>query len=141
MISTRKKTLGDRIQYRIKRSATPVFMPTDFKDLSDSDQIGRVLRNMTRSGSLIKIGQGVYTRSKISKFNSQPTIEKPIQELAKYALAKRRIRIVPSTYEKRYNLGQSTQVPTGRRIGVIGRVSLKLGYRNQQITYEKISKR
>jgi len=134
-----KQTLEGRMTYRIKRSAVPVFVPGDFKDLSDSDQIGRVLRRMTKSDFLIKIGQGVYARNKISTLTGKPTLEQPIQELAKAALAKRGVEVVPSSYERAYNAGETTQVPTGRVIGVKGRVSLKIGYDGNFVTYEQFS--
>ena len=125
--------------YRIKRSAASAFVPADFKDLSDSDQIGRVLRRMTRSGFLIKIGQGVYARSKTSKLTGKRTLERPIQELAKVALAKRGVKVTESSYDRAYSTGRTTQVPTGRVIGVKGRVSRKIGYNGNFVTYEQSS--
>ena len=127
------------MSYRIKRSAVPVFMPNDFKDLSDSDQIGRAFRNLIKEKLLIKIGQGVYARSKISQLSGEPTLEKPIRDLAIYALAKLGIKVVPSSYEKAYNAGKTTQVPTGRVIGIKGRISRKIGYNGRYVTFEKAS--
>lgn len=117
----------------------PVFVPADFKDLSGSDQIGRVFRTMVKSGFLIKIGQGVYARSKVSKLTGKPTLEKPIQELAKDALTKLGVKVTSSSYEKAYNEGQTTQVPTGRVIGIKGRVSRKIGYNGRYVNYEQVS--
>jgi Family of unknown function (DUF6088) len=134
-----KQTLEGRMTYRIKRSAVPVFVPGDFKNLSDSDQIGRVFRRMTKSGFLIKIGQGVYARSTVSKLTGKPALEKPIQELAKVALAKRGVKVTASSYDKAYNEGQTSQIPTGRVIGVKSRVSRKIGYNGKYVTYEQTS--
>ena len=131
-----KQTLENRMSYRIKRSAVPVFVPDDFKDLSDSDQIGRVFRGMVKSDFLIKIGQGIYARSKVSKITGKATLEKPIQELAKDALTKLGVKMTASKFEKAYNKGQTTQVPTGRVIGVKKRVSRKIGYNGRFVTFE-----
>lgn len=136
-----KQTLKSRIQYRIKRSAVPVFVPKDFLDLSDSDQVGRVLRDMTKNGFLIKIGQGVYTRSKISQLSGKPTLEKPLRNLAIAALKKIGIEAAPSSFDKAYSEGKSTQIPTGRVIGIKGRINRKIGYAGKYITYEQISGR
>jgi hypothetical protein len=103
---------------RIKRSAVAAFVPADFKDLSDSDQIGRVLRKMVKNSFLIKIGQGVYARSKISTLTGKPTLEKPITELAKEALVKLGLKLAPTKFEQDYTEGKTTQVPTGRVIGI-----------------------
>ena len=132
-----KQTLRNRMSYRIKRSAVPVFVPDDFRDLSDNDQIGRVFRNFIKSGFLIKIGQGIYARSKLSKLTGKPTLEKPIQDLAKDALEKLGVKVMPSSFEQAYNEGQTTQVPTGRVIGVKGRVSRKIGYNGRYVTFEQ----
>lgn len=134
-----KQKLENRMMYRIKRSAVPVFVPNDFKDLSDSDQIGRGFRSLIKSGLLIKIGQGIYSRCKISQFSGKPIPEKPIRDLAIYALTKLGVEVVPSSYEKAYNEGRSTQVPTGLVIGIKGRVSRKIGYNGRYVTYEQSS--
>jgi len=134
-----KQTLNSRISYRIKRSAIPVFVPDDFKDLSDDDQIGRVLRTMTRSGVLIKLGQGVYTRPKISKLTGKLTLEKSLRDLAILALIKLKVEVVPTKFEQDYIGGQSTQIPTGRVIGIKGRVKRKISYNGKSIQYEQVS--
>ena len=86
---------------------------------------------------LIKIGQGVYARSKTSRLTGKVTLERPIQELAKMALSKLKVKVAPSSYDKAYNEGKTTQVPTGRVIGVKGRVSRKIGYNGKYISYER----
>lgn len=134
-----KGTLEAKMVYRIKRGAVPVFVPSDFKDLSGNDQVGRILRRMTTSGLLIKIGQGVYARSKRSKLTGKPTLEKPIQELARDALKKLGVQTTESSFEKAYNRGETTQVPTGRVIGVKGRVSRKIGYNGRYVSYERVA--
>ena len=133
-----QQTLKSRMAYRIKRSAVPVFVPGDFKDLSDSDQIGRVLRQMVRSKFLIRIGWGVYARAKVSSVSGRPVPEKPITELARDALAKLGVKVAPTEYEKAYAQGITTQVPTGRSIGIReGRISRKIGYNGRNVAYER----
>jgi len=43
------------------------------------------------------------------------------------ALKKLKIEVVSSSLYQAYNQGQTTQVPTGRVIGVKGRVARKIG--------------
>ena len=40
------KTLKSKVKYRINRSKAAVFMPKDFFDLSERDQVGRALREL-----------------------------------------------------------------------------------------------
>jgi hypothetical protein len=49
------------------------------------------------------------------------------------------LEVFSSSYDQAYNQGQTTQVPTGRVIGVKGRVARKIGYEGKYITFEYIS--
>lgn len=44
------KALKSKIKYEIDRSKAAVFTPGDFFDLSDRDQVGRVLRQLVTEG-------------------------------------------------------------------------------------------
>jgi len=133
-----KNTLEGKITYRVKRSKTPVFVRDDFKDIGGYDQVGRVLRGLVKKGSLINIGYGTYARSKRSSISGNIVPERPLPELAKDLLNKLGVKVVPSSAEKAYNSGKSTQVPTGRVIGVKGRVVRRIGYNGRYISFEKV---
>lgn len=136
---TIKNTLEGKIKYRVKRSKSSVFILSDFSDLSDKDQVGRVLRKLVSKKILIRIGQGVYARTTKSIINEQYIPEKDINTLSREALKKYGVKVVDSYYEMAYNSGQTTQVPTGRVIGVLGRVSRKIGYNGKFVKYQKVS--
>ena len=131
------KTLEKKIQYRIKRQKGSVFILNDFLDLSDKNQIMRVLKNLIEKDLVVKIGQGLYVRARISTVTNNPIPEKDIRSLAVEALKKLKVRVLPSKYDIMYNTGQSTQVPTGRVINVKGRVSRKIGFNESYIKYAK----
>ena len=57
--------------------------------------------------------------------------------LAKEALEKLGVELTSSQFTKDYNEGRSTQVPTGRLIGVKGRISRKIGYEGTYVYYER----
>lgn len=61
----------------------------------------------------------------------------PLPVLAKKALERLGVEASVSCLEKQYNQGQITQVPTGRLIAVKGRVSRKIGYGGDYISYER----
>lgn len=134
-----KDTLKGKISYRVKRSKTPVFVRDDFKDIGGYDQVGRVLRGLVREGSLVSLGYGTYARSKKSSISGKVIPEAPLPELAKGLLKKLGIKVVPSSAERAYNSGKSTQVPTGRVIGVKGRVVRRIGYNGRYISFEKVA--
>ncbi len=133
------KTLESKIRYRVTRCKDSVFTPRDFFDLSDRDQVGRVLRKLVADQVLIKLGYGLYARTRTSSLTGKVIPEKSLPELAKEALTKLGIPVVQASGEKEYNRGNTTQVPTGRVIGVKGRVSRKIGYNGKYITLEHVS--
>lgn len=133
-----KNTLEGRITYRIKRCKTPVFVRDDFKDIGGYDQVGRILRGLVKKDLLINLGYGAYARSKKSSVSGAIVPEKPLPELAIELLKKLGIETAPSSAEMAYNSGKSTQVPTGRIIGVKSKVSRRIGYNGKHIFFEKI---
>ena len=131
-------TLESRVRYRLNRSKDSVFTPADFSDLSDRDQTGRVLRKLVAEQSLVKIARGLYAKTKRSSVTGKIIPAKTLSALAKEGLIKIGARVVPSRAEQAYNLGKTTQVPTGRVIAIKGkRVSRKIGYDGNYIVLER----
>ena len=128
-------TLKEKIKYRIKRKKDSVFILSDFDDLSDKDQIGRILRGLVKKGILVKVGQGLYAKTKISLLSGNRILEKSLIEIAKEVLEKYNYKIGKTKYEKLYEEGKSTQLPTGRMIAVEGRINRKIEYNGVEIEY------
>lgn len=131
--------LKDKIMLRIDIKKDTVFLRNDFKDLGGYDQVGRELRKLVREGKIIKIGYGLYAKAEVSPFNGELIPQKNLPALAKEALHRLGIETTASTYEKNYNMGKSTQVPTGRLIAVKGRVVRKIGYGGTYVSYERVA--
>lgn len=132
-----KNTLESRISYRIRRSKAHVFVREDFSDLGGYDQVGRILRNLVKKESLIHIGYGAYARTRKSSVSGKYIPDKPITDLARELLKKIGVETSPSKADTAYNEGNSTQVPTGRVIGVKGRVVRKIEYNGVSVAYER----
>lgn len=129
-------TLGYKISARIARKNNIVFLRDDFADLGKYDQVGRSLRELSRAGKLVKIGYGLYAKARKSSITGNSIPVAPLPTLAKAALERLGVEIAPSTLEKNYNAGKTTQVPTGRLIAVKGRVNRKIGYGGAYVSYE-----
>lgn len=128
--------LQKRLSKRIDRKRGDVFLRSDFGDLGGYDQVGRALRNLVREGRLLKIGQGVYSRAVKSPFGDAVVPPKGIATLTE-ALDRLGIETAPSRLEQDYNAGRTTQVPTGRVVGVRRRVRRKLGYNGFALSFER----
>ncbi len=128
------------MKYRISRSKATVFTPRDFFDLSDRDQIGRVLRQLVGDDALVKFGRGLYAKAKLSKITGKVVPIKPLPDLAKEALSEKlKVMVVTSSDFDKYNGGETTQVPTGRVIAVKGRVTRKMAFDGKSIKYRYVS--
>ena len=55
----------------------------------------------------------------------------------KEALRRVGVETLPSRLEQSYNAGQTTQVPTGRVVGVTRRVRRKIGYGGVSLSFER----
>jgi hypothetical protein len=132
-------TLESKVSKRIARKRANVFLRDDFKDLGDYDQVGRVLKTLADKGKVVRIGYGLYAKTKLSALTGEIVPTAPLPRLGKEALRRLKIRTVPTSADIAYATGRSTQVPTGRQIGVKGRVSRKIGYDGTYLTYEHVS--
>ena len=113
-------------------------MPRDFFYLSDRDQVGRALRQLTKEQFLVKIGYGVYVKTRVSAYTGKILPVSNLREIAEITLAKLGVDVFPTRAEIAYNTRQSTQIPTGFVIGVNKRVNRRLSYGDASIKYEKV---
>lgn len=138
---SKEKSLKNKIWRRVKRFKEPVIFTRDFSDLSSSAQICRVLKTLCNERLLIRLGKGVYVRTKKSCLtgNIVPIIN--IIDAAKIVLIRLGVKVLPSSAEIAYNTGRSTQVPTGRVIGVNKKVTRKIEFNGCCISYEIIDEK
>jgi hypothetical protein len=127
-----------RIAQQIANSPQEVFMRQDFAALGNYGQVGRSLHSLIEKKELIRIGQGLYAKAQLSPLSGQPIPRRGIKELATEALQRLKVETAPSSYERDYNEGKTTQVPTGRVIGVKGNVQRRIGYNGKYIKFEHV---
>ena len=66
-----RKSLMNDIKLKILESPDNVFMPRDFFYMSDRDQVGRVFRRLIQSQILVKVGYGVYVKTRKSQYTGK----------------------------------------------------------------------
>jgi hypothetical protein len=140
-----KKTILELIADRINDTQDcDVFLRKDFLDLGSYPQIGNCLRQLCDEEKLRRIGQGLYARTTVA---TTPPFEGKVymrnglvglNGMAAKGLRRLGYEVVPSQADRDYNDRRSTQVPTGRRLGIKGsrKVNRKIGYNNVYVTYE-----
>jgi hypothetical protein len=137
-VARKPLTLSEKITTRLARKKSDVFLRADFEDLAGYDQIGLVLRQFVRAGKLLKISKGIYARAEPSIIDGKPVPAQDITPLMTEALARIGVKTAPTKLERDYLAGRTTQVPTGRRIGVDRRVRRKFGYNGMSMSFERV---
>jgi hypothetical protein len=132
-----RQTLETQLSKRIDRKRGDVFLRADFEDLGGYDQVGRALRQLVRLGRVIKLGYGIYSRAVKSPFDDRLIPPKGLSTLRE-ALKRVGIETLPSRSAQDYNAGRTTQVPTGRVVGVRQRVRRKIGYSGITLSFERV---
>ena len=132
-------TLRQRVEARIAKRRDDAFLTREFLDLGGERQVLRALRELTEDGKLIRLGYGVYGRAKMSSITRQPMLAGDgFGPVARQVLDKLGVPWEPTTAERDYNTGGSTQVPVTPRVRLRGsRFSRKLRYKTMELTVER----
>jgi len=132
------KTEKDLTSY-INKNKSSVFLTSDFRKFGDYPQVLRVLNKLIKSGTLARIGHGIYAKTRKSSLTGNIVLVKPLPDLAKEVLKRLNIETLPSKAEENYNKGISNQVPTGRVIGVKKKTSRHITFNKKSVYFEYIS--
>ncbi len=129
-------TLLSKMSKRIVRKRNDVILRQDFLDLGGYDQVGRCLLRLVKEGMLVKIGQGIYVRATVSPLDARPSLPRSLNSLVLEAMKKLGVPTGLTEIEIKYNEGKTTQVPTGRVIGVRKRVRRRIGFDGYSMRFE-----
>jgi hypothetical protein len=84
----------------------------------------------------VRVGQGLYARARPSSNTGEAAPANGLVTLNE-ALQRVGVETVPTRLEQAYNAGKTTQVPTGRVVGVTRRVRRKIGYNGVTLSFER----
>ncbi|HEN4748195.1 TPA: conjugal transfer protein [Legionella pneumophila] len=121
-------SLRSRVEKKISRSKRQVFLRSDFEKLSDYDQVGRVLKELSREGKLLKIGYGLYAKARINRITGKPMLaaDGGFTAISREALTRLGIKWQYSDATKSY-MTNSTQIPANAEFVVKSRFNRKIG--------------
>ncbi len=136
----RRITLRQRVEARIVKRRDDAFLTREFLDLGGERQVLRALRELTEEGKLIRLGYGVYARAEMSSLTNKPMLAGDgFGPVSRQVLDKLNVPWEPTTAERAYNEGRSTQVPMTPRVRLPSRsrFSRKLRYNSMELTVER----
>jgi len=129
--------ITSRIRRSVARSKEAVFRPKDFESFGSEASVKRALRELVDSGNLVRLGIGVYAKTKPSVISGKPIPVSPLEVLGPQALRKFGVELGESRQTREYNTGRSTQVPTGIVVNVgRRRITRKIGFNGKFLQYE-----
>jgi hypothetical protein len=129
--------ITSRIKRSVARSKGAVFRPKDFESFGSDASVKRALRELVDTGSLVRLGVGVYAKAKPSVLSGKPIPISPLEVLGPQALQKLGVELRESRQTHDYNTGRSTQVPTGIVVNVgRRRITRRIGFNGKFLQYE-----
>ena len=121
---------------RLRRGA--VILRRDLTALGSASQVSRALKDLQGRGVLVRIGTGVYAKTRRSSATGAIIPAGNLETLSVEALRRLGVPVEPGKAAAAYNAGTTTQIPgefavsTGRR-----RISRKIWVGGRALKYEK----
>lgn len=138
MVAARKSRLEDRVMRSIKRRPGVVILRSELTKLGGRSQLTRVLATLVATRKLVRIGHGIYAKTKANKFTGTLMPAATFESIAAEAFTKLGISVGFGMLAEDYNAGRSTQIPmvavvtTGRR-----RITRRIQVGSKRVIYER----
>ena len=129
--------LQERMLRAIRRRTGAVILRRDLTALGSASQVTRALKELQTRGVLVRIGTGVYAKTRRSSATGAIIPAGTLETLGVEALRKLGVLVAPGKAAAAYNAGATTQIPggfvvsTGRR-----RISRKILVGGRALKYE-----
>lgn len=115
--------LTDKIEKRIKNSEQFVFLREDFGDLAGYDQVGRSLKQLVSQEKLVRVGYGVYVKTRVSLMTGKaiPVTNGGVDSIFIETINRLGVEWEFTGLTEKYLNGEVTQVPAGKEIKIINK--------------------
>lgn len=129
--------LEQRVLRSVRQRPGNVVLRAEVAKLGSPSQVTEVLKTLQNKGVLVRIGTGVYAKTRKSSVTGATIPAGSLETLAAETLRKLGITLISSKAASAYNAGVTTQVPgtfvanTGRR-----RIRRKIAVGGRSVTYE-----
>lgn len=128
----------ERMRLAMHVEKSDVLLRTDFRQAGSASQVSRCLRVLCLEGSLMRIGTGIYAKTRVSSVTGQLIPRGSLETLSKQVLERVGIEVRPGRATAEYNQGMTTQLP-GRLVVNTGqrRISRIIEVGGRRLMYER----
>lgn len=131
-------TVKERMSASIRRSKSSAFIRKDFEKFGEYRQVSRAVKELVDEGIIVRVGYGVYARTRPSTISGKPVPAEPLLNIAVEVMKKLGIKADVSKDARALREGKSTQVPMLPVVNVgKARIRRKISYGSKTIVYEK----
>lgn len=129
--------LQERMLRSVKQRPGNVILRAEVSWMGSASQVTEALKALQTMGVLVRIGTGVYAKTRTSSVTGSHIPAGSLETLATEALNKLGVKVQAGCAATAYNANQTTQLPgsfvanTGRR-----RISRKIAVGGRALTYE-----
>lgn len=133
---TKQKTIRYRARQKIQQLPDVAILRKDIEDLGSPRQVSRAFQALLEEGVLVKIGYGIYVKTRQASFTEDRYIPGGLLNATREALTKLGIAWSPSQAEYAYQMGQTQQVPAHSATQLKKRFRRHLSYRDVELRFE-----
>lgn len=129
--------LEERLSRAVKQRKSDVILRAELSDMASPARLSAALKDLQDKGVLVRIGYGVYARTRRSSVTGATIPAGSLETLATQALQKMRVDVAAGKAATEYNARKTTQLPgsfvvnTGRR-----RITRKISVGGRSVVYE-----
>lgn len=129
--------LQERMLRSIKQRASDVILRAELAGMGSASQVTEALKALQDKGVLLRIGTGVYAKTRKSSVTGTTIPAGSLETLATETLRKLGVTVSPGSAAIAYNAGSTTQLP-GRFVANTGsrRISRKIAVGGRTVVYE-----
>jgi len=129
--------LEERMLRSVKQRAGNVILRAEVAQLGSPSQVSEALKSLQAKGVLVRIGTGVYAKTRQSSVTGATVPAGSLETLAIETLKKLGVKVLASKAAKSYNSGKTTQIP-GAFVANTGgrRIRRKIAVGGRAVVYE-----
>ena len=115
-----------------------VILRRELAALGSSSQITRALKALQTSGAIMRIGTGVYAKTRRSSITGALIPAGSLETLSLEALRKLGVSVAPGKAAEAYIAGTTTQIPGTFVVRTDRRITRKISVGGRSVIYERL---